>query len=332
LGVVVAAVFWAWLWGPVGLILAVPLTVCLVVIGKHLPQLGFLYNLLGEERVITASGRLYQRLLVGDAHTATDIVQRELDARPFVEVCDRVVLPVMQELKRDCISGAINTRQLRDALRILDIACVPVIEDGPSESVTAAAEATAPPVLCVATQNEVDDFAAILLARAIIAAGSPAETASSRTLANEVVGLVRQLRPSTTVVVQVSPISWAHTRHVIKTITRHGLPADMKLIDLEVETVDEDNITGAPDAGAKSNVPAEQASASAATSDPAHHPAVRRERAFGPALRLISELQHMKRPATTDDAEAAPNPRSPQAREGGISPKSPDRRVKPNPA
>ena len=64
--VLVAAVFWMWLWGPVGLLLATPLTVCLLVVGKHVPQLSFLGILLGTEPVFEPKTRIYQRLLAGD--------------------------------------------------------------------------------------------------------------------------------------------------------------------------------------------------------------------------------------------------------------------------
>lgn len=64
--VLVAAVFWMWLWGPTGLLLATPLTVCLLVIGKHVPQLSFLNILLGTDPVFEPKDRIYQRLLAGD--------------------------------------------------------------------------------------------------------------------------------------------------------------------------------------------------------------------------------------------------------------------------
>ena len=64
--VIAAAVFWTWLWGPIGLLLSTPLTVCLVVLGRHVPQLAFLDVLLGNEPVLSPPEHLYQRLLVGD--------------------------------------------------------------------------------------------------------------------------------------------------------------------------------------------------------------------------------------------------------------------------
>jgi len=72
LAIIVAAIFWAWLWGPIGLVLSTPLTVCLVVLGRHVRQFEFLEILLGNEPVLDPKERLYQRLLAGDPDEATD--------------------------------------------------------------------------------------------------------------------------------------------------------------------------------------------------------------------------------------------------------------------
>src|SRR4051794_5682369 len=98
LGVVCAAVFWAWLWGPVGLILSVPLTVCLLVIGKYVPQLAVLNQLFGENVEMPKPVRLYQRVLVGDDLTAGQMIDKEMKKGKFAELCERLFLPVLQEL------------------------------------------------------------------------------------------------------------------------------------------------------------------------------------------------------------------------------------------
>jgi hypothetical protein len=72
LAIIVAAIFWTWLWGPLGLLLSTPLTVCLVVLGRHVPQFEFLEVLLGHEPVLKPHQQLYQRLLAGDPVEATD--------------------------------------------------------------------------------------------------------------------------------------------------------------------------------------------------------------------------------------------------------------------
>ena len=85
LGVIVASVFWMWLWGPVGLILAMPLTVCLVVMGSYVPRLNFLNTLLADRHVLSPASRFYQRLLASDPEEAMEIAEEFLkDGRPVV--------------------------------------------------------------------------------------------------------------------------------------------------------------------------------------------------------------------------------------------------------
>src|SRR4029434_2441125 len=75
----IALTFWAWLWGPVGLLMATPLTVCLSVLGKHRPALGLTVVLMGDRPVIETKARYYQRLLAQDQDEAIDIVEAYVD-------------------------------------------------------------------------------------------------------------------------------------------------------------------------------------------------------------------------------------------------------------
>ena len=99
--VLVAAVFWTWLWGIVGLLLATPLTVCLLVIGKHVPQLSFLHVLLGNEPVFEPTRRVYQRLLAGDQEEANELLDEDLENRPLVDVYDTLLIPAMALAETD---------------------------------------------------------------------------------------------------------------------------------------------------------------------------------------------------------------------------------------
>ena len=79
LAIISAAIFWASLWGPIGLVLSTPLTVCLIVIGRYVPQLQFLGVLLGSDPVLAPEEQLYQRLLAGNAEEAIDIAENYTD-------------------------------------------------------------------------------------------------------------------------------------------------------------------------------------------------------------------------------------------------------------
>ena len=121
----IALTFWAWLWGPVGLLMATPLTVCLIVLGKHLPALGFLVVLMGDRPVIEAKARYYQRLLARDQGEASDIVEAYVNTDGRESVYDTVLLPALYYAKQDYDRGLLSEGDAQfvgDATReILDV-------------------------------------------------------------------------------------------------------------------------------------------------------------------------------------------------------------------
>src|SRR5579863_2176380 len=106
--VLVTAVFWTWLWGSVGLLLATPLTVCLLVLGKYVPQLSFLNILLGNEPVFELKTRVYQRLLAGDQEEAAELVEEALAKSSLAEVYDAVLIPALALAETHWHRGEIN--------------------------------------------------------------------------------------------------------------------------------------------------------------------------------------------------------------------------------
>jgi predicted PurR-regulated permease PerM len=108
LALLVTAVFWTVLWGPAGLILSTPLTVCVVVLGRYVPQLSFLHILLGDESALAAEAQLYQRLLAMDQMEAQTIVGEFLKGRALVELYDSVLIPALSMAEQDRHKGAID--------------------------------------------------------------------------------------------------------------------------------------------------------------------------------------------------------------------------------
>src|SRR5262249_40150298 len=92
---------WTWLWGPIGLLLSTPLTVCLMVIGRYVPRLQFLYVMLGNAPVLAPSARFYQRALAHDSDEATEIAEEFLKEHTLEEVYDELVLPALALAERD---------------------------------------------------------------------------------------------------------------------------------------------------------------------------------------------------------------------------------------
>ncbi|WP_099865086.1 AI-2E family transporter [Pararhizobium haloflavum] len=109
--IILAAIFWTWLWGPIGLLLSTPLTVCFVVLGRHVPQFEFLDILLGNEPVLAPHERLYQRLLAGDPDEATEQAELFLKDRPIREFYDEVALPALVLVEFDRVRGVLDEHQ-----------------------------------------------------------------------------------------------------------------------------------------------------------------------------------------------------------------------------
>ncbi len=111
LGLIVAAMFWTWLWGGLGLLLSTPLTVCLAVLGKYVPALGFFATFLREESEIDPTVRLYQRFLAMDQDGATALVEAELKQKPRAVVFDTILIPTLSMAERDANRQEIDDRQ-----------------------------------------------------------------------------------------------------------------------------------------------------------------------------------------------------------------------------
>ena len=109
LALLVSAIFWTLLWGPAGLILSTPLTVCVVVLGRYVPQLSFLHTLLGDEIALAPEAQIYQRLLAMDQPEAHAIVTRCLKEKSLVELYDSVLIPALSLAEQDRHKGAIDT-------------------------------------------------------------------------------------------------------------------------------------------------------------------------------------------------------------------------------
>ena len=107
IAVIAAATFWTWLWGPIGLLLAVPLTVCLVVLGRHVDRLEFLEVMLGDRPPLDPEETFYQRALAGDANALAEQAERCLKEKPLAEYLDGVALPALRLAQADAVHGAL---------------------------------------------------------------------------------------------------------------------------------------------------------------------------------------------------------------------------------
>jgi predicted PurR-regulated permease PerM len=230
--ILAAAVFWAWLWGPVGLLLSMPLTVCAVVLGKYVPQLRFLDVILGDEQVLDPSVRLYQRLLSLDQEEASDLLQDYREEKGLACVYDDVLIPAMAMAERDRHTGTLTAEReifVRQAVRDL------VEELGEAQEKQNAAKAvtdepvgtaSAVPapiqqqptvtVLCLPAHDEGDEIVGLMLAQLLKLEGQPAVVASATSLAGELMESIAQHETAAICISALPPAALAHSRYLCK--------------------------------------------------------------------------------------------------------------------
>ncbi len=221
LSVVVAATFWTWLWGPIGLILSTPLTLCLLVLGRHVKRLEFLDVMLGDRPALTPIESFYQRLLAGDPDEALDQAEMLLKDRSLTSYYDEVALRGLQLAANDAMRGVLTDLQLariEDAAKAL-IEDLEGHEDRPSQPTGAedapvvrpAAELalaqrpvpdvaklepdalppewrSAAPVMCVAGRGPLDEVVSTMLAQLLVKHGIGASVVTHDMVSRTAIG------------------------------------------------------------------------------------------------------------------------------------------------
>jgi len=171
LALILTTVFWTVLWGPAGLILSTPLTVCVVVLGRYVPQFAFLHILLGDEPALVEEAQFYQRLLAMDDQEARTVVDRYLNDHSLLQLCDSVVIPALTLAEHDRHQGALDPDReeflflsVREMLaELAERAVRAALAD-----VEAAGEAKPAPacgrIFCIPASDEADEVTAAMLA------------------------------------------------------------------------------------------------------------------------------------------------------------------------
>ena len=222
----VAAAFWAFLWGPIGLVLSSPLTVCLVVLGKYVPQLKFLDVLLGDEPPLDAHVTFYQRLLARDQDEATQLVLAQAKASSPEQVYDDFLVPALNYAKRDRERDDLTESDEESVLQ----ATREILEDlgERREAVTQAEEAihaedrgnAAAPirlrVLACPARDQADRLALEMLRQLLDPAKWVVEIAAVETMTADLVAQVAEQTPALVCIGALPPGGLAHTRYLCK--------------------------------------------------------------------------------------------------------------------
>jgi hypothetical protein len=177
LAILVAAVFWTVIWGPVGLILSTPLTVCLLVVGRHVPYLEFLNVLLGDEPVLAPEAQFYQRLLAMDQKEARSVCEAFLKDKPLIDLYDEVVIPALAMAEEDRHQGLLEpSREVFIVQSVNEL--IVELADYSLEPVGGSPTDNAPPrsrsrVVCLPANDQADEITSAMLAQVLEQAGYP---------------------------------------------------------------------------------------------------------------------------------------------------------------
>jgi predicted PurR-regulated permease PerM len=251
--VVASATFWTALWGPIGLVLATPLTVCLVVLGRHVERLEFLDVMFGDRPALSPPEIFYQRMLAGDPTEAAEKAEEFLKERSLSSYYDEVALKGLQLAQVDAERGALDHERLlkiRDAVgefanNLSDqddrpppkvrsttdaeatSAVESVAEDAPYENLPVLSKADLPPdwqgdhpVLCVAGRSPIDEAAAIMLGQLATAHGLPARIEGAEALSTTNVFRLDTTGVAMVCLIYMDASGPAHMRYSVRRLRR----------------------------------------------------------------------------------------------------------------
>jgi predicted PurR-regulated permease PerM len=221
IAVIAAVMFWTWLWGPVGLLLAMPLTVCVAVMGRYIPQLGYLNVLLGVEPVLEPEARFYQRLVAMDQEEAEDLAEDFANEHGLLALHDRVVIPALGLAEQDRHAEALDEKHERfifDTTRSI----VEYVEERrepkepKEEAKTVLPHRTAAPIGIVPAHDEADHVAALVLARMLPAPEFNPRVSPFPLLAAEIIDFIGKEACKVACISAMPPRAASHAAYLCK--------------------------------------------------------------------------------------------------------------------
>lgn len=240
----VSVAFWTWLWGPLGLLIATPLTVCLVVLGRHVPGLASLGILMADTPALAPEFNYYQRLLARDPSEAADIIERHVKAEPWGSVYDALLLPALNYAERDRLERRLSQDEentVIESTRELLADAADLIRKLPPAGAEAAGAATATAtedsrqgprdplrVLGYATNGAADELALAMLAHSLHDMPIVIELTAARMQASELVALVQTQGYSVVCLADLPPSPPSKSRYLVKRL--HAALPDVRIV------------------------------------------------------------------------------------------------------
>ena len=209
IAIILAALFWTWLWGPVGLLLAVPLTVCIAVMGRYIPELGYLNVLLGVEPVLSPEARFYQRLVARDRDESIALADEYAAEHGQAALFDTLLIPALALIETDRHKGALEPETERFAFDTTRHILDELGEDG--------TEAMAAPHVCILpARDQADELAGAMLARLL----PGAQVFSAKSLATETLEQVGEGACRVMCISAVPPHAASHASYLARRLKK----------------------------------------------------------------------------------------------------------------
>jgi predicted PurR-regulated permease PerM len=223
IGIILSAIAWTWIWGPIGLVLATPMTVCLVVLGKYVPGLQIFDHLLGVRPPVGPPVRLYQRLLAKDEEEAEELIQAHLKDHSVVETSDEVLLPTIELVHQDRARDQIDDEDAERILTMLKnaVAELPAWSKVKADDVDAAAgddERPFPLIVGIPAHSAEEELLLQVLAHAVADLPCRFEVLSADRLVSERLAELVELQPAAVCISALPPGDLAHARQLCKRI------------------------------------------------------------------------------------------------------------------
>lgn len=221
--VILAAIFWTLLWGPIGLILATPLTVCLVVLGRYVPQLAFLDVLLGSDPVLSPEERLYQRLLAGNVEEAIEIAETKVAEDSLLAFYDQIAVPALRlaENARERGASVEDRRKVADGMRavVSDLTEL-AVKTEEAASNRAQNHWLGASVLCIAGRSDLDAAAAAMLMHALESRDIGARYSSPFSVTHDAIGELDLAGVEAVCLLYLNAMPQAYARFVSRRLKR----------------------------------------------------------------------------------------------------------------
>jgi predicted PurR-regulated permease PerM len=247
LALLAMAIFWALLWGWPGLILSTPLTVCIVVIGRHVPQMSFLHTLLGTDAELSTEAHFYERLLAMDQREAHTIANRFLEGKPLVELYDSVLIPALSLVEQDRHQG--NLDDARCNFFFLSIGeLIAELSDyrqkepenpSPNKPYLSRLKVQEFAVVCISASDQADELTAQMLVQLMEHSDHQTLLLSAASVSGEILDSLAA-EPNTVIFISaLPPFAFSQARAICQRVRAH-LPENRIIIGLWNTTNDPD--------------------------------------------------------------------------------------------